>query len=112
MARNSNQDSPLNAHVKDGQLQIVIGIGTLVFCASPKNGGPVAGTDTHTCRVDARRMKQWAEDVVHQMTEEADNGDTPLGLFLDRMMIEAVNNGSGALIWKRKKEGLIHGREF
>jgi hypothetical protein len=85
---------PLIAEVVGGRLVASIGIETLVWASAAKNGGPL-----EDCEVDGRRRREWAEDVVREMTRENEIGESPLGKFLDEMMDKAANNGSGALCW-------------
>lgn len=84
---------PLLAEVAAGRLVMSIGVETLVWASSAKNGGPLEG-----CKVDGRRRREWANDVMREMTRENEIGESPLGKFLDSMMEAAANNGSGALI--------------
>lgn len=81
-----------------GILTVEIGIETLHWASSPKNGGPISG-----CKVDGRRKLEWALDVIREMERENEIGESPLGKFIDAMMEEAANRGSGALIWPKSK---------
>ena len=103
-AKKTARDTPLSVGIENDQLVVRIGIDTLAFCAQPENGGPVLDTQTLACRVDSRRARQWAKDVVREMTDEAENGDTPLCKFLDKMMCSAAENGSMAIHYKKKKK--------
>jgi hypothetical protein len=84
---------PLLAEVVGARLVVSIGVETLVWASAAKNGGPLEG-----CKVDGRRRREWANDVMREMTRENEIGESPLGKFLDEMMEKAANNGSGALI--------------
>lgn len=87
-------NTPLRAEVKDGILTVQIGIETLEWASKPENGGPLEG-----CKVDGRRRRAWANDVVREMESENEIGESQLGKFLDEMMERAANNGSVALCW-------------
>lgn len=87
-------NTPLRAEVKDGKLVVEIGIKTLEWASRPKNGGTL-----ERCKVDGRRRREWAEDVVREMERENEVGESPLMRFLDEMMEKAADNGSGALCW-------------
>lgn len=89
---NNSQNTPLKAEVSDGILMVKIGIETLEWASKPENGGPL-----EDCAVDGRRRREWAEDVVREMTRENEIGESPLGEFIDSMMEKAANNGSTAL---------------
>lgn len=89
--------APLKAEVVIGRLVVSIGTETLVWASSAKNGGPLDG-----CKVDGRCGREWANDVVREMTRENEIGESPLGKFLGEMMERAANNGSVALIWESK----------
>ena len=86
--------APLACNVHDNKLVIEIGVETLAWASHWKNGGPL-----NNCKVDNRRRKWWAEDVRRAMTRENEVGESPLSAFLDKMMIAACEDGSGALIF-------------
>ncbi len=88
---------PLEVIVKDGLLSITIGIDTLTWASRPENGGPIEGP-----KVDRKMAKEWAKDIAYEICREDEVGDSPINRFLDKMMIEAKNNGSQALIWPKK----------
>lgn len=93
-AAHGSANTPLRADVKDGKLIVEIGIETLEWASRKENGGPLDG-----CKVDGRKRREWANDVVREMTREDEIGGSPLGKFLDSMMEAAANNGSAALCW-------------
>ena len=97
-APSGSANTPLKADVKDGILTVQIGIETLEWASKPENGGPLEG-----CKVDGRRRREWAKDVVREMERENEIGESPLGKFLDSMMEQAANNGSVALCWPNTK---------
>ena len=102
---NSNKSAPLHAEVKEGRIEVVIGIETLVFCSRPENGGPESlaeACDEKICVVDGRRARSWAQDVVNEMLREDEVGNSPLTEFLDEMMVAAAERGSVAMLYKRK----------
>lgn len=90
-------NTPLRGEVSDGRLVVEIGIETLEWASRPSNGGPLSA-----CRVDARRRRQWATDVVKEMLRENEVGESPLIRFIDEMMRSAADHGSAALIWNQK----------
>jgi len=87
-------NAPLKAYVENGILMVQIGIETLEWASKPENGGPLEG-----CKVDGRRRREWANDVVREMTCEDEIGESPLGKFLDSMMEAAANSGIAALYY-------------
>lgn len=91
-AAHGSANTPLRAEVKDGKLVVEIGIETLEWAS--KNGGTL-----ERCKVDGRRRREWAEDVVREMEHEDEIGESPLMRFLDEMMEKAADKGSGALRW-------------
>ena len=91
-------NAPLRAEVKDGKLVVEIGIETLEWASKPVNGGTL-----ERCKVDGRRRREWAEDVVREMERENEVGESPLMRFFDEMMEKAADNGSGALCWPNNK---------
>lgn len=90
-------NTPLRAEVNDGRLVVEIGIETLEWASKASNGGPLAD-----CKVDARRRREWATDVVKEMLYENEVGESPLIRFIDEMMRSAADHGSAALIWNQK----------
>ena len=93
-AAHGSANTPLRAEVKDGKLVVEIGIETLEWASRPENGGTL-----ERCKVDGRRRREWAQDVVREMEHENEVGESPLMRFLDEMMEKAADNGSGALCW-------------
>lgn len=98
---NFMHNQPLKTEVLDGRLVISIGIETLAWASRPENYGPL--TD---CEVEAGREEEWAKDVARQIDKEDETGDTPLNRFLDKMMVAASENGSGAIIFANAQEHL------
>lgn len=92
-----NKDKPLTVEVKDDQLIIKVGIGTIAHCTMSEMGGPL-----NEKKVSLREGQelQWAKDISYEINMEDDGGNTPLYKFLDKMMIKASENGSAALEWK------------
>lgn len=98
-APTGSANTPLKADVENGILTVQIGIETLEWASKPENGGPLEG-----CKVDGRQRREWANDVVREMTRENEIGESPLGKFLDSMMEAAANNGSAALCWPNSSD--------
>lgn len=82
--------SPLRVEIKNGKLQISIGIGTMAYCVHEghrKTWKGLVVTDP----------EEFARDVAAEMTRENELGDTPLSRFLSKMNIAALNEGSAGV---------------
>lgn len=90
---------PLKASVEGDCLVIRIGVETLAWASNPKNGGKLEG-----CRVDPKRAEEFAKDVSRAMQHEDELGNSPLAEFLDEMMQDAADSGSGALIFPQRRQ--------
>lgn len=88
--------APLRAQVVGNLLVISIGVETLAWASHPENGGKLKG-----CRIERGLEAEFAKDVVSEIAREREDGDTPLERFLDRMIVAAADNGSGALIFPK-----------
>lgn len=91
------EDAPLQVLVDGGKLVISIGISTLAYCTDWENGGPLKD-----CKVDGRKLIQWAKSVAYEIERERESGATPLTDLLERAMQEAADSGSPALIYPKK----------
>jgi hypothetical protein len=78
-------DDPLKVQVRNGRLEITIGVSTLAECTlcTPD---PII--------VPKRQQSGFAKDVAHELTREDEVGNTKLTMLLDAMMEAALNNGS------------------
>lgn len=93
----NHNDAPLKSTLEDGALVIRIGSETLVFCSREENGGRLKRG-----RVDGRKAREFAKDIIRGLEKDDDAGNTILNLFLDEAMQLAVDEGSGAIIYERK----------
>lgn len=94
----AKKDQPLRCSVEGDELVIRIGIDVLAFAfEEAEENNPF---DYESKSGDFHRKYgvidkgEFANDVARAMNDEAENGDTPLNLFLDRMMQAAVDDGS------------------
>jgi len=96
---------PLRARVDRGVLRIEIGIDVLAFATlhgdyvwrlegQPADFSPAAGSKRF--RIDDQR--EFARDVIREMNDEAEDGSTPLSLFIDQMCEKAIEDGSVAFL--------------
>lgn len=92
------KDQPLKCSVEGDELVIRIGIDVLAFAfEEAEENNPF---DYESESGDFRRKYgvidkgEFANDVALAMNAEAENGDTPLNLFLDKMMQVAADDGS------------------
>lgn len=97
--------APLRAQVVGGLLVISIGVETLAWASHPENGGKLKG-----CRIEPGRETEFAKDVVSEIARDREDGETPLECFLDRMIVAAADNGSGALIFPKSNAQNDQGR--
>lgn len=87
------KDAPLKVEIKDSELIIRIGTGTLVFCSSNKNGGPLG----NEFQIDGRRHIQFARDIARELERDDEQGGNPLNRMLEQAMVDAVEAGSMAV---------------
>lgn len=89
------RDSRLRTEIIDGELRISIGVDTLAGAhwEAPYNDyyDADARDFVKLCRVT--NPDEFAKAVRHEIDREAENGDTPLYLFLDKVMLAAIENG-------------------
>lgn len=87
------QDAPLTVKIESRQLVIRIGVATLAFANE-------YSPDEMLSRYRITNPLQFAKDVAAAMRAEEEDGSTPLTDFLDKMMEEAIEDGS---IWAEEK---------
>lgn len=89
-------ESRLRSEIVDGELVIRIGISTLAFAAEemPSNNPYDEDARDFVRQFLVTEPNLFARDVESAMHVEEENGDTPLNLFLDKMIEAAVEDGS------------------
>ena len=92
-------DQRLSAKVEDGELVIRIGINTVAwaFDHDPENNVYDEKKAEYVQAAKVLDAAEFANDVVIEMTNEEEDGTTPLDLFLDKMCRKAANQGSAAI---------------
>lgn len=84
----------LKAEIVDGRLVISIGVETLEWASRTENGGTLEG-----CKVDPSKAFEFARDVAKEIMRDDDVGEIPISVFLDKMISNAADSGSEAIIW-------------
>lgn len=90
------ENTPLSVAVEGDELVIRIGIDTLAFAAEHDDPFNVFDIDRNKF-VQAWQIsanKGWAEDVAHTLRVEGEDGSTPVSRLLDKMFVEALEQGS------------------
>jgi len=82
----NKKDTPLQCRIEEDCLVIRIGISTLVFAAGEALDG---------CKIIDEA--QWAKDVVCEMNNENEIGETIVTDMIDRATNMALDNGSEAV---------------
>ena len=77
------KDKPLTVEIKDGELQISIGIDTLCFAVSEKIAD-FKITDN----------EGFVKDILNELENEDEEGTTEIHRLLDQAADDAVENGS------------------
>ena len=94
----TNRGQPLSVKVENDQLVIRIGIDTLAEAAEFEGREPfwqydeIAGDFVQYWKIIDN--KGWAEDVVHALKEESEDGSTFVTDLLDKACEEALDQGS------------------
>jgi hypothetical protein len=107
-------DSPLRVKVENGQLVISIGINTLADAADFEGREPfweydeIVGNVVQKWKIIANLG--WAEDIVRELTNEKEDGSSPLTDLLDKMSENALNQGS-LNVWSPEFDGDIEDSE-
>lgn len=83
---------PLRCRVLERVLTIEIGIDTLKFAAERHDSFWQPITDK--CALVVNDPKQFAEDVLAALEDEAEDGSTPISRTLDAAILHAVEQGS------------------
>lgn len=91
-ANNKIESMPLQVNVENEQLVIRIGIETLAWAASQKNGGPL--------KAKIINKHKWALDVAKEIEHEDEIGDTMLCHMIDEAMKNAMEKGSVSIKYK------------
>ena len=89
-------NQPLSVKVERGKLVIEIGVRTLAHCVSFSDwANPYDEQRRDYFRTFAIvDPEQFVSDVAHEMQREEEDGSSPVTTFLDKMMEEAINEGS------------------
>ena len=90
------EKKPLTVEVKDGELQISIGIDTLAWAAMHSPDERLVWLDDETeeyMTFGVYDELEFAIGVANEMENEEEDGTTPLHLFLDNMMVRAIEQG-------------------
>lgn len=92
MSDQAPEKCPLSVGVEDSQLVIRIGIGTLAFATEccPL----LAGDAIDPPYVKVADKKMLAEDVLRALSDEEEDGTTPVHRLLDEAILEAYAQGS------------------
>lgn len=94
------KDQPLVVEVVDDELRIRIGVSVLKMAAEEMDSNnPWVGDFDEDGGRFVRQFTvidpvEWAKDVRHALLDEAENGDTPLTIFLDEIFLATAENGS------------------
>lgn len=99
-------DQPLNIDVEKQQLVIRIGVDTLAFAFE---NGDIANPfidalNDFTRAYKVTNSKQFAHDVVDELTKEEEDGSNLITRLLDRVCLDAVENGSAAIKYLLEEE--------
>lgn len=101
LKRGNHWGRPLEVKMQDGQLCIAIGVQTLAHAVTYADwANPWRDIEGHEAGGDYRRdfiivdAPQFADDVMHVMLAEREDGSTPLSDFIDKMALAAVEDGS------------------
>lgn len=87
-ANGKGKDQPLSCEVENDQLLIRIGVETLKFCCNNPHSAPEKDGWLIT---DA---EGFAKDVIHELTDEREDGSTILTDLIDLAVEKAKENGS------------------
>ena len=88
---------PLMCEVTGGRLVMSIGIDTLAWASTKRNGG------TLPYRFRVVNKREFAADVGRAITHENEIGDTMLNRMLDEAIQKAADNGSTGLSYPNTK---------
>lgn len=90
------KDQPLKCSVEDDELVIRVGIDTLAVCFEEADENNPFDEKLNDFRRQFAVIDkvEFANDVALAMNDEAENGDTPLNLFLDKMTQAAADDGT------------------
>ena len=92
-----NRDKPLRIEVKNGQLSIVVGIDTLAFAFEQGDDNQRYSNQQYHKIWKVTDKTTFAKDVKNAMEIERDDGQTPIGKFLDSMCLKALDEGTVAV---------------
>jgi hypothetical protein len=100
---------PLSVQVHQGQLVVAIGVQTLAHAVTYSDwANPYDHQKLDYIRTFAiTDVQAFADDVMHMMLREREDGSTPLSDFLDKMTEAAVEDGSIACEYE---QSIQHGQ--
>jgi hypothetical protein len=84
----------LGVKVEGDELVIRIGIDTLAFASEENDDWHQWDGVKFVPLWKVVDNKGWAEDVIHEMLKEEEDGSSPLTNFLDKMSMSALDQGS------------------
>ena len=90
------KDQPLTAEIKDDEIVIRVGIDVIKWALEHhKDTQPYnEKTNKYEQKWIVSDSAEFAKDVLHAMENEEEDGTTPLIKFLDKMCMEALEDGS------------------
>ena len=100
----SRRDCPLQIRIVRGILQISVGVDML--CSAAERSDEFQPYNETACDFDQWKISdqnKFAEEVIHALRDEAENGSTPLTRLLDAMCLEALENGADAELIPAKR---------
>jgi hypothetical protein len=94
-----NADTPLKITVEDGCLVIRIGVNVIAFAAEEMEvNNPFDETLDDFKRLwSITDPEQFTKDLIREIEREEEDGTTPLALFLDKMCLNAIEDGTEAV---------------
>lgn len=92
-------DSPLSVGIETGQIVIRVGLNTVkwAFEHHTENQPYNEGTGNFDQKWVVENYMEFGKDVMSEMTHEEEDGSTPLIEFLDKMVMEALEQGSAGV---------------
>lgn len=101
-----NKDKPLNVRVEKGQIVISIGISTLAFSLhiSDDNNPFDNEKNDYKRSYKVTDEEEFADEVVHSLQDEREDGSTILTDLLDKAMSDAIDQGAQGV----EEDGRMH----
>jgi hypothetical protein len=92
-------DSPLSVKVEDDELVIRIGVDTLAWAGERC---PDLEDERYEPMFRIVNATEFANDVLHELKKEEEDGTTLVHLMLDKAIVSAIEQGSAAVIEQPK----------